>query len=58
MLSSLLQVAEANTEQEVRSDQGQHGAPWRPGQAVCLVHADAVGPQRPQGGAAAFPAAA
>lgn len=53
-MSSLLQVAIA--EQEMRSDQGQHGGPGRPGQTVRLVQADALRPQRLQRGAAAFSA--
>lgn len=57
MASSLLQATEAVAEQEVRSEQRQDRSPRGPSEAVRLVYADAAGPQRPQGGAAAFPAA-
>ena len=56
MMASLLQVTEAVAEQEVRSDQGQNGAPRCPSQAVCLIHTNALGPQCEQGGGAALPA--
>lgn len=57
MMSSLVQADEAVTEQEVRSEKGKDGTPRGPGQAVCLIYAHAVGPQRPQGAATAFPPA-
>lgn len=57
MMSSILQAAEAVTEQEVRPEEGQDGAMGGPGQAVRLVHAHSTGPQRPQGLATAVPAA-
>lgn len=58
MMSSVFQVNDAVAQQEVRSQQRQDGAPRGPGQTVRLVHAQAAGPQRLQGHAAALAAAA
>lgn len=57
MLSSLLQAADHVTEQEVRSEHRQDGAPWGPGQAVRLIYTHSTGTQGPQGVATTLPAA-
>ena len=56
-MSSLLQVADPVTEQEVRSEHWQDGAPRGPSQTVRLIHAHSTGTQHPQGVTTTLPAA-